>query len=95
MLSLLLLFMRKRYSPACTRLLSQYKTMLKLVGDDVPSIEEFMTQHRVRAIPSSPAYSSLLDVVLSFAIAIISKIEFELTAEQYRWTTLPHYTDYK
>jgi hypothetical protein len=55
--------------------------MLKLVGDDVPSIEEFMTQHRVRAIPSSPAYSSLLDVVLSFAIAIISKIEFELTAD--------------
>jgi ESCRT-I complex subunit VPS28 len=37
----------KRYSPACTRLLSQYKTMLKLVGDDVPSIEEFMTRYRV------------------------------------------------
>ncbi|KAF8652595.1 hypothetical protein AX16_004316 [Volvariella volvacea WC 439] len=35
------------YSPACTRLLSQYKTMLKLVGDDVPSIEEFMTRYRM------------------------------------------------
>ncbi|EKM55171.1 uncharacterized protein PHACADRAFT_120259 [Phanerochaete carnosa HHB-10118-sp] len=35
------------YSPACTRLLSQYKTMLKLVGSDVPSIEEFMTRYRM------------------------------------------------
>ncbi|TFK34025.1 vacuolar protein sorting-associated [Crucibulum laeve] len=35
------------YSPACTRLLSQYKTMLKLVGDDVPSIEEFMGRYRM------------------------------------------------
>ncbi|KAH9959473.1 hypothetical protein BC827DRAFT_1134608 [Russula dissimulans] len=32
------------YSPACTRLLSQFKTVLKLVGDDrdVPSIELYM-----------------------------------------------------
>jgi len=37
-----------RYSPACTRLLSQYKTMLKLVGDAVPSIEGFMSQYKVR-----------------------------------------------
>ena len=37
----------KRYSPACTRLLSQYKTMLKLVSDDVPSIEQFMARYRV------------------------------------------------
>ncbi|EJF64360.1 vacuolar protein sorting-associated protein 28 [Dichomitus squalens LYAD-421 SS1] len=35
------------YSPACTRLLSQYKTMLKLVGDDVPSIEQFMSRFRM------------------------------------------------
>ncbi|KAI0272538.1 vacuolar protein sorting-associated protein 28 [Gloeopeniophorella convolvens] len=35
------------YSPACTRLLSQYKTMLKLVGADVPSIEEFMSRYRM------------------------------------------------
>lgn len=39
----------KRYSPACTRLLSQYKTMLKLLGDAVPSLEEFMARYRVRA----------------------------------------------
>ena len=38
----------ERYSPACTRLIAQYKTMLKLVGDSVPSIEEFMTRYRVR-----------------------------------------------
>ncbi|TFK20266.1 vps28 protein [Coprinopsis marcescibilis] len=35
------------YSPACTRLLSQYKTMLKLVEDEVPSIEEFMAKYRM------------------------------------------------
>ncbi|KAM5534527.1 hypothetical protein V8D89_011859 [Ganoderma adspersum] len=35
------------YSPACTRLLSQYKTMLKLVGDDVPSIDQFMSRYRM------------------------------------------------
>src|SRR6266481_3951878 len=40
-------FPLKRYSPACTRLLSQYKTMLKLIGDPVSSIEEFMSQYRV------------------------------------------------
>lgn len=41
-----------RYSPACTRLLSQYKTMLRLVGDDVKSIEEFMARYRV-SLPST------------------------------------------
>ena len=46
-------FVTKRYSPACTRLLSQYKTMLKLVGEDVPSIEEFMKRYRVRFFASS------------------------------------------
>jgi hypothetical protein len=39
-----------RYSPACTRLLSQYKTMSKLVEEDVPSIERFMSQYRVSDI---------------------------------------------
>ena len=46
---------RKRYSPACTKLLSQYKTMLKLVGDDVPSVEEFMARYKVRC-PACPCY---------------------------------------
>ncbi|KAF8308346.1 VPS28-domain-containing protein [Clavulina sp. PMI_390] len=36
-----------QYSPACSRLLSQYKTMLKLVSDDVPSIEEFMKKYKM------------------------------------------------
>ncbi|KAF8120800.1 vacuolar protein sorting-associated protein 28 [Boletus edulis] len=35
------------YSPACTRLLSQYMTMLKLVKDSVPSIEQFMAHYRM------------------------------------------------
>jgi ESCRT-I complex subunit VPS28 len=43
----ILFLFAKRYSPACTRLLSQYKTMLKLVGPDVSSIEDFMMKYRV------------------------------------------------
>jgi ESCRT-I complex subunit VPS28 len=41
----------ERYAPACTRLLSQYKTMLGLVGDDLggQGIEGFMARYRVRA----------------------------------------------
>ncbi|KAF8959654.1 vacuolar protein sorting-associated protein 28 [Flammula alnicola] len=35
------------YSPACTRLLSQYKTMVKLVGADVPSVDDFMKRYRM------------------------------------------------
>ncbi|KAH8824690.1 vacuolar protein sorting-associated protein 28 [Flagelloscypha sp. PMI_526] len=35
------------YAPACSRLLGQYKTMLKLVGDDVPSIEQFMARYKM------------------------------------------------
>ncbi|KAF4610869.1 hypothetical protein D9613_007219 [Agrocybe pediades] len=35
------------YSPACTRLLSQYKTMLKLVASDVPSVEDFMKRYKM------------------------------------------------
>jgi ESCRT-I complex subunit VPS28 len=40
----------ERYAPACTRLLSQYKTMLGLVGDDLggQGIEGFMARYRVR-----------------------------------------------
>ncbi|KIO29881.1 hypothetical protein M407DRAFT_242413 [Tulasnella calospora MUT 4182] len=36
-----------QYSPACTRLLGQYKTMLKLVSADVPSLEEFMKKYNM------------------------------------------------
>jgi ESCRT-I complex subunit VPS28 len=41
----------ERYAPACIRLLSQYKTMLGLVGDDLggQGIEGFMARYRVRA----------------------------------------------
>ncbi|GAB1525089.1 Vacuolar protein-sorting-associated protein 28 [Rhizoctonia solani] len=56
------------YTPACTRLLSQYKTMLKLVGDSVPSVEEFMRRynmdhpaalHRVQVgVPATIEHSS-------------------------------------
>ncbi|CAE6449703.1 unnamed protein product [Rhizoctonia solani] len=56
------------YTPACTRLLSQYKTMLKLVGDSVPSVEEFMGRynmdhpaalHRVQVgVPATIEHSS-------------------------------------
>ncbi|CAE6461573.1 unnamed protein product [Rhizoctonia solani] len=56
------------YTPACTRLLSQYKTMLKLVGDSVPGVEEFMRRynmdhpaalHRVQVgVPATIEHSS-------------------------------------
>ena len=45
-----------RYSPACTRLLSQYKTMIKLVGDNNFSIEDFMLRYRVRSEPMPSLY---------------------------------------
>lgn len=37
-----------RYGPACSRLLAQFKTMMKLVGDSVTSVEAFMSEYRVR-----------------------------------------------
>ncbi|KAF9517107.1 hypothetical protein BS47DRAFT_1326790 [Hydnum rufescens UP504] len=36
-----------QYSPACTRLLSQYNTILRLVSDSVPSLEEFMAKYKM------------------------------------------------
>ena len=55
------------YSPACTRLLSQYKTMLKLLGSDVPGVDEFMKRYRVSSgqkthcIPGLSLYPLILD----------------------------------
>ncbi|KAH7929329.1 ESCRT-1 complex, Vps28 subunit [Leucogyrophana mollusca] len=56
------------YSPACTRLLSQYMTMLKLVKDSVPSVEQFMDRyqmdnpaalHRIKVgVPATVEHSS-------------------------------------
>ncbi|KAL8276904.1 hypothetical protein RQP46_010732 [Phenoliferia psychrophenolica] len=36
-----------QYGPACSRLLAQYKTIMKLVGENVPSLEAFMTEYRM------------------------------------------------
>ncbi|BGP50770.1 Vacuolar protein-sorting-associated protein 28 [Rhodotorula kratochvilovae] len=36
-----------QYAPACTRLLAQYKTIMKLVGDAVPSLDAFMQEYRM------------------------------------------------
>jgi VPS28 protein len=46
---------RFRYTSACTRLLAQYKTIMKLVGDAVSSIDAFASEYRVRPI-SLPAH---------------------------------------
>ncbi|KAF8714281.1 hypothetical protein AX14_012823 [Amanita brunnescens Koide BX004] len=35
------------YSPACTRLLSQYKTMLKPIGDEIQSVDQFMNRYQM------------------------------------------------
>lgn len=36
-----------RYAKECLRLLGQYKTVLKVLGDDVPSLEAFVSEYRV------------------------------------------------
>ncbi|GAA6059838.1 hypothetical protein JCM10212_003750 [Sporobolomyces blumeae] len=35
------------YNPACSRLLTQFKSIMKLVGDAVPSLEAFMQEYRM------------------------------------------------
>jgi hypothetical protein len=36
-----------RYTPECSKLLAQYKTTLKLLGDEVPSLDAFVSEYRV------------------------------------------------
>ncbi|EJT51260.1 vacuolar protein sorting-associated protein 28 [Trichosporon asahii var. asahii CBS 8904] len=36
----------KDYAPACTRLLAQYKSLMKLVGEDIGGVEAFMKRYR-------------------------------------------------
>lgn len=35
------------YAPACTRLLAQYKSLMKLVGEEIGGVETFMKRYRV------------------------------------------------
>ncbi|KAL7422919.1 Vacuolar protein-sorting-associated protein 28 [Cryptotrichosporon argae] len=37
----------KEYAPACIKLLAQYKSLMKLVGDDVGGVEAFMKRFRM------------------------------------------------
>jgi ESCRT-I complex subunit VPS28 len=37
----------KEYAPACTRLLAQYKSVMKIVGEDIGGVEVFMKRYRV------------------------------------------------
>ena len=37
-----------RYAPACIKLLAQYKSLMKLVSDEIGSLEAFMKRFRVR-----------------------------------------------
>ncbi|GAA6010987.1 hypothetical protein JCM11491_005898 [Sporobolomyces phaffii] len=36
-----------QYAPACSRLLAQFKSIMKLVGDSVPSLDAFMQEYRM------------------------------------------------
>ncbi|GAA5832656.1 hypothetical protein JCM3766R1_004282 [Sporobolomyces carnicolor] len=36
-----------QYTPACSKLLNQFKSIMKLVGDSVPSLEAFMQEYRM------------------------------------------------
>ncbi|GAA5866625.1 hypothetical protein JCM1840_002406 [Sporobolomyces johnsonii] len=38
---------QSQYAPACSRLLTQFKSIMKLVGDAVPSVEAFMQEYRM------------------------------------------------
>ncbi|KAI5477495.1 hypothetical protein MNV49_006341 [Pseudohyphozyma bogoriensis] len=40
-------YLERAYAPACSRLLAQYKTIMKLVGESVPSVEAFMAEYRM------------------------------------------------
>ncbi|KAJ1651246.1 Vacuolar protein-sorting-associated protein 28 [Dispira simplex] len=35
------------YTPACSKLIAQYKSILNLVGHDVPNVQRFMAQYRL------------------------------------------------
>lgn len=45
----------KDYAPACTRLLAQYKSLMKLVGESIGGVETFMKRYKVSSVrgPSS------------------------------------------
>ena len=36
-----------RYAPACIKLLAQYKSLMKLVGDEIGGLETFMKRYKV------------------------------------------------
>ncbi|GAA99586.1 uncharacterized protein L969DRAFT_94040 [Mixia osmundae IAM 14324] len=36
-----------QYTPACTRLLAQYKTVLKVIGDAIQSLDAFVAEYRM------------------------------------------------
>ena len=42
-----------RYAPACIKLLAQYKSLMKLVGDDIGGVEPFMKRFKVGLLPLS------------------------------------------
>ncbi|RSH87802.1 Vacuolar protein-sorting-associated protein 28 [Apiotrichum porosum] len=37
----------KEYEPACTRLLAQYKSVMKVVGEEIGGVETFMKRYRM------------------------------------------------
>jgi ESCRT-I complex subunit VPS28 len=39
----------RRYAPACIKLLAQYKSLMKLVGDEIGGVEAFMKRFKVGA----------------------------------------------
>lgn len=44
-----------RYAPACIKLLAQYKSLMKLVGDDIGGVESFMKRFKVSYFGSDTA----------------------------------------
>jgi hypothetical protein len=66
-----------RYAPACTKLLAQYKTIMKLVGDTVPSLDAFLQEYRVRFLVFSSLRFSVLNLFARRWTALLPLIGYE------------------
>jgi hypothetical protein len=58
-----------RYTPACAKLISQFKTARRVIENDVPDIEAFMTAHGVACPAATHRWGGHLFV---FSVAVVA-----------------------
>lgn len=68
------------YAPACIKLLAQYKSLMKLVGDDIGGVEAFMRRFKVSTMTLLPCVQELPPKLARF-----------VSLTDHRWTTQQHY----